>query len=119
MQKENVCGTDPHTVVPDAFRNIIVNNRPDLNPETVFQNFAEHYSGKRQDIARWEQWVSREFSPVESSEAADKENQNPRADLEARAELVGIEKWQSIDQYEQWFSYQERVDNAENMRRTG
>lgn len=46
--------------MPSEFQEVL-NSRPDLTPDTVWQNFWEHYPEPKRTLARWKKWVEREF----------------------------------------------------------
>lgn len=47
--------------MPSEFKEVL-NSRPDLTPDTVWQNFWDHYTPEKRTLARWKKWVEREFS---------------------------------------------------------
>jgi uncharacterized protein YdaU (DUF1376 family) len=62
--KTSVCVPSPHTQISDEFREVIKTERPELDADLVFTNFADHYTPEKRTLARWRQWVKNEFVPL-------------------------------------------------------
>ena len=116
---EDACTSTPSA--PDGappqisaeFQEFIRSERPDLDAETVFKNFIEHYPSEKHTEAKWRKWVRTEFAGQQArdSPAADMADPDSRASVEARGVAVGLGRWDELS--ERWDAYKARVIGAE------
>lgn len=89
----------------------VLKSRPELDPDTVWQNFVDYYPSEKRTIARWKKWVSSENSPMVGETTAAVSDPDSRASIETLGLSVGIGKWDEA--HEQWPVYKNRVLSVE------
>lgn len=85
----------------------VLNSRPDLNPDTVWQNFWDHYQPEKRTLSRWRKWVETEHPGPAPTAANDPDT---KVNVEALAATKGIPPWDNTK--EDWFAYRARVRAA-------
>lgn len=107
-----VCGEPKaHTQLKNEYREVIVKARPELDAETVFQGYRQHYPPDKQNPDKWRKWVIAERSPKVAipPSTADPDS---RASIEALGLSRGLGKWDEMR--EPWVAYRKRVKEPTN-----
>ncbi len=103
------------------YRQIAETTRPDLNPETVWAAFCEHYPPPKRGRERWRKWVTGEAKPqpfvgaygsacATDSAVAALADPDSRASVEAIGMARGMGRWDQLK--EPWATYKSRIKNA-------
>ena len=86
----------------------VLKSRAELDPDTVWQNFTDHYTAEKRTLGRWKKWVSTEYAPkANGPSAAAISDPDSRSSIEAEGVQKGIGKWD--ENREHWPAYKARV----------
>ena len=105
----------------DEYRQIAETARPDLNAETVWAAFCEHYPAPKRGRERWRKWVMGEAKPqpfvvaygsacATDYAVAALADPDSRASVEAIGLARGMGRWDQLK--EPWATYKSRIKTA-------
>lgn len=108
---QSVDNSHPPPIFPEFME--VLKSRADLDPDTVYANFINHYPFEKRTLARWTKWVANEYGPAKKFSAPPpdpKSDPDSRASIEAMAKSKGLQPWDQL--IEPWPVYKQRVINS-------
>lgn len=91
------------THMPDGYPEVL-KSRPELDPNSVWAGFIDHYPADKRTLTKWTKWVAREQVVAAVAPMSDPDS---RASIEALGVARGLGKWDELR--ERFREYKNRV----------